>query len=330
MRTPKITRQNLEKSQVLIYLTAIIAGLLAGFSRPGLGAVLEPLLWPVLGLLLYATFTQTSLSKIPGAFRDRRFIGTALAGNFLAIPLIVLGFVTLLPGHGAIRLGVALVLLVPCTDWFITFTRLGRGDAERAIAFSPLSLLFQIPLLPVYLFLFFGDELTVSLATGGMVRAFLGIIVAPLLLAWLTEKWVDAAPAQRRVVHSGLGWMPVPLLAAVIFMIAASQSHVIFHAGSLLVYPAICFIAFLAIAPLLAKVLSGAASLPVRQGRTLAFSFGSRNSFVVLPLALALPEAYEIAVFVVVLQSLIELFGMAAYVWLVPNVLFRQAKNPCV
>jgi len=45
---------------------------------------------------------------------------------------------------------------------------------------------------------------------------------------------------------------------------------------------------------------------------------------VVLPLALALPEAYVIAVFVIVLQSLIELFGIAAYVWLVPNVLFRQ------
>ena len=73
--------------------------------------------------------------KSPGAFRDRRFIGTALAGSFLPIPLIVLGFVTLLPGHDAIRLGVALVLMVPCTDWFITFTRLGRCDAERAIAF---------------------------------------------------------------------------------------------------------------------------------------------------------------------------------------------------
>jgi len=47
------------------------------------------------------------------------------------------------------------------------------------------------------------------------------------------------------------------------------------------------------------------------------------------PLALALPEAYEIAVFVIVLQSLIELLGMAACVWLVPNVLFRQPKNPC-
>ena len=157
-----------------------------------------------------------------------------------------------------------------------------------------------------------------------MVLAFFGIIVAPLVLAGITEKWVDAAPAWRSVLISGLGWMPVPLLAAVIFMIAASQAQVLFHASGLLVYPVICFVIFLVAAPVLAKVLAKVASLPVHQGRTLAFSFGSRNSFVVLPLALALPEAFEIAVVVIVLQSLIELFGMAVYVWLIPNVLFRH------
>ncbi|MEX0995367.1 MAG: hypothetical protein WD599_07535, partial [Balneolaceae bacterium] len=58
-------------------------------------------------------------------------------------------------------------------------------------------------------------------------------------------------------------------------------------------------------------------------GRVLAFSFGSRNSFVVLPLALALPESFGITVMVVILQSLVELFGMALYVWVIPNVLFK-------
>ena len=43
-----------------------------------------------------------------------------------------------------------LVLLVPCTDWFITFTRLGGGDTLRAITVTPLNLLVQLLLLPVY------------------------------------------------------------------------------------------------------------------------------------------------------------------------------------
>ena len=62
--------------------------------------------------------------------------------------------------------------------------------------------------------------------------------------------------------------------------------------------------------------------LPAESGRTLAFSFATRNSFVVLPLALALPASFEIAVVVIVFQSLVELFGMMFYLWWLPRKLF--------
>lgn len=62
---------------------------------------------------------------------------------------------------------------------------------------------------------------------------------------------------------------------------------------------------------------------PSPQARVLAFSFGTRNSFVVLPLALALPAGWELAALVIVLQSLVELLGMAVYLVLVPRILFR-------
>lgn len=317
-----MTKQRLEKYQVLIYITAIILGLLFGISVSELASIFEILLWPTLGLLLYATFTQTALFRVRQAFRDTRFLSVALVGNFILIPIVVWGLLTLLPENPAVRLGVALVLVVPCTDWFITFTQLGGGETERAIAFSPLSLLFQILLLPVYLFLFFGDELTLTLATHDMLQAFTGIIIFPLIVAFLTEKWAAAVPTRQRII-SRIGWLPVPLLAIVIFLISASQSHLLFEATSLLWYPAICFVSFLFITALLAKALSKIVSLPVRQARVLAFSLGSRNSFVILPLALALPEALEVTVFIVVLQSFIELFGMAIYVWFIPRILFR-------
>lgn len=318
-----MTKQSLEKYQVLIYLAAIFIGLLFGITSQETGSIFEILLWPTLGILLYSTFTQTSFSKIWEAFKDIRFLFAALIGNFILIPLIVWVMLSFMPEIPAIQLGVALVLLVPCTDWFITFTQLGGGETERAIAFSPLSLLFQILLLPVYLFLFFGNELTVTLATYDMLGAFAGIIIFPLIIAFLTEKWVSYVPARQHII-SRIGWLPVPLLAIVIFLISASQSHLLFEVTSLLWYPAFCFIGFLFITPLLAKTLSKIVNLPARQARVLAFSLGSRNSFVVLPLALALPDLFEVTVFVVVLQSLIELFGMATYVWFIPNIMFRN------
>jgi ACR3 family arsenite efflux pump ArsB len=83
------------------------------------------------------------------------------------------------------------------------------------------------------------------------------------------------------------------------------------------------FVAFLLLAALAAKALAHAFRLPQAQGRTLAFSLGTRNSFVVLPFALALPAGWEAAAVVIVIQSPVELFGMASFLWWVPQRLFR-------
>lgn len=67
--------------------------------------------------------------------------------------------------------------------------------------------------------------------------------------------------------------------------------------------------------------IARAFSLPVAQARTLVFTFATRNSFAVLPFALALPAAWEMTAIVIVFQSLIELFGMLVFLWLVPRKL---------
>jgi ACR3 family arsenite efflux pump ArsB len=61
-------------------------------------------------------------------------------------------------------------------------------------------------------------------------------------------------------------------------------------------------------------------------GRTLAFSLGTRNSFVVLPFALALPPGWEAAV-LIVLQSLVELLGMVLCLWALPRWVFADRRG---
>ena len=131
----------MERRQSWIYLVFVVAGLALGLARPQVMAWLESLLWLLLGLLLYAIFTQTPLTRIGEGLRDGRFLGALLLGNFLIIPLMLGGLVAVLPLSPAVEAGVLLVLLVPCTDWFISFTHLGKGDAARAIAATPVLLL---------------------------------------------------------------------------------------------------------------------------------------------------------------------------------------------
>jgi arsenite transporter len=316
-----LTRHSLAKHQVLVYLAAILLGLATGTAFPASGAILEPALWPVLGVLLYATFTQVPMAHLGEAFADSRFMAAAVVGNFVAIPIVVLVLMAAVPDDPAIRLGVLLVLLVPCTDWFITFAQLGGGDAKRAIAFAPLSLLLQILLLPLYLWVFLGAHLAVTISEGDVLWAFAGLILVPLLAAYLTEKWAEK-DKHRAALPERFTWLPVPLLAVVVFIIAASQVGIVMGSGELLLRLLLVFIAFLFVAGMLARLLSTLFRLPVPQGRVLAFSFGTRNSFVVLPLALALPASFELAPVVIVFQILIELFGMAAYLWWIPKRLF--------
>ena len=316
-----MTRQSLEKFQVFIYLGAILSGLLIGFASPGTGAALESALWPILGLLLYVTFTQIPLAQVRDALVDFRFLAAAIVGNFVVLPVVVGALMLLTPDNPAIRLGVLMVLLVPCTDWFITFTHLGGGDTKRAIAFSPVSLLLQIVLLPLYLWIFFGDDLVLTFARGEMLLAFSGLILAPLFAAFLTERWVERDNGRLSVLEQ-LAWFPVPLLAVVVLIIAATQVHVVMDSIGILGHLLLVFVAFLLLAGLMARLLACQFRLPPSQGRVLAFSLGTRNSFVVLPLALALPPSYELAVVAIVFQSLVELFGMVVYLWWVPQRLF--------
>lgn len=315
-----MTRHRLERHQVWLYLAAIVAGLMLGAAAPGASGAFETALWPALGLLLYAAFTQIPLRQLPEAFRDRRFMAAALIGNFALVPPAVWGLLIFLPDDPAVRLGVLLVLLMPCTDWVIAFTHLGQGDARRAIAATPVNLLVQFGLLPGYLWLFMGDAFLDLLAADRIVAVFAGLIVLPLAAAWLTQVRADRRPGARRFV-ARLGRFPVALLAVVVFLVAASQVQAV--TGSLPVIGDVfgVFVAFLVIAAAIGAGLGRALRLPAGSARALIFSLGTRNSFVVLPLALALSPEWRTATVVIVFQSLIELFGMAAYLWVVPRYL---------
>lgn len=319
----RVTRLTLERQQVWFYLAAIVIGLLVGTLAPGAGHVFEALLWPVISLLLYATFVQVPLTTIASAFKDARFLTAALIGNFVVLPLLVWGLVQFLPDDEAIRLGLLLVLLVPCTDWFITFTQLAKGDTARATAVTPLNLLLQLLLLPLYLWVMTDGGLSTVFALEDVWPALI-VVLVPLLAAALSEVWFRRRPAHERV-RDRLGWCPVPLLAIVVFMIAAAHVGAVRDALDVMPVVAGAALAFLAIALILAKIIGLLFRLPATQGRTLAFGFGTRNSFVVLPFALSLPAGWEIASIVVVMQSLIELLGMVFCIWFVPRVLFADS-----
>lgn len=320
----RTTGERLERHQVWLYLTALLLGLTGGRVVPALGPPAEASVWPVLALLLFATFTQLPLTAVPSALRDPRFLVTALVGNFLLVPLLVWGVVQLAQPEPAVRLGLLLVLLVPCTDWFITFAQLGGGDAARATTLSPVTLVLQLILLPGYLWLLGGISLT-GVFTPAQVWPALLVLLVPLAAAAVTRRWSDRGPGGRRLV-ARVGLAPVPLLSVAILMVGVSHADEVAGAGALVPTVVLVGVLYLVGATALALALAHVARLPVDQGRTLVFSLGTRNSFIVLPFALSLPGGWEAAALVVVLQPLVELLGIIVLVRLVPGVLLPDLR----
>jgi ACR3 family arsenite transporter len=60
----------------------------------------------------------------------------------------------------AVRVGVLLVLLCPCVDYVIVFSGLAGGSNHRLLAVTPVLLVVQMLLLPVWLYAFLGSDLS--------------------------------------------------------------------------------------------------------------------------------------------------------------------------
>lgn len=309
----------MERHQVVIYVVAILAGVLLGLLAPSTGPGLELTINPVLGALLYVTFLQVPARELVRSLRAGRFLGATLVVNFVVVPLVVAAMYGLLPADQGIRLGVLLVLLTPCVDYVIVFSRLAGGSADRLLAATPLLLIAQMVLLPGLLLLFMGPALVDVIEVDPFVEAFLVLIVIPLALAWLTQAWAARKPAGE-AFSTAAGALMVPLMVATLLVVVASQVPKL--AGGTAVLGVIPFyVAFLVVMAGLGLVVARVFHLDASDGRAVIFSGATRNSLVVLPLALALPDALAVAAVVIVTQTLVEVIGMVIYVRAIPRLL---------
>lgn len=150
----------------------------------------------------------------------------------------------------------------------------------------------------------------------------------PLLAAFATERWAERRPG-RDVLIGRLAWLPVPMLALVLFLIAGALARAVEDVVPVAGEVTGLFVAYLVAAAVIGVALGRSLRLGSQKSRALIFSLGTRNSFVILPLTLALPAQWQAATLVVVLQSFVELFGMIIYLWVVPRFLMPSRRlNP--
>ncbi|WP_193724827.1 arsenic resistance protein [Paenibacillus sp. P13VS] len=314
----------MEKQQTWFYIVALLVGAAIGLGNAEWGSALHHTVSPVLAILLYSMFTQIPFLQLKQSLSNLRFIGAVLTANFVVVPVIVSLLTWIFPQSPAVLIGVYLVLLTPCIDYVIVFTQLGRGNEKLMLAVTPILFVVQMILLPLYLWLLTGEEVAQLMKVGPFIEAFLVLIVIPLILAILTQVWSRGRAVGEKLMDAA-AWLPVPMMALALIVVVASQIGKVYSDFAMVVNAIPVYVSFLILMPFLSRLVAILFRLDIGAGRALIFSSATRNSLVVLPLALALPEEWAtIAAAAIVTQTIVELAGELIYIRLVPSFFIRD------
>ncbi|MGV9309856.1 hypothetical protein ACWENQ_45340 [Nonomuraea sp. NPDC004354] len=110
-------------------------------------------------------------------------------------------------------------------------------------------------------------------------------------------------------------------LAATLITVVASQVPKLDGNLAAVVGVVPFYVLFLSVMAVAGLAVARLFRLDAPAGRATVFAGATRNSLVVLPLALALPDQLAVAAVVVVTQALVEVVGMVVYVRMMPTLL---------
>ena len=295
----------MERLQTVIILFAVGFGLLLGqFSF--IEQFAETFILPFLLLMLYGLFLIIPLKGLKEAFKKIKFLSTSVIINFLLTPLLAWGLGAIfLADHPALWLGFILLLVTPCTDWYLIFTSIAKGNVSLSTSILPVNLLLQVTLLPIYLFLFTGTMGTFEVATVTEVVLFLFV---PFLFANLTRYLFKKKKEvlTNKVIPFFASSQIIFLCLAITAMFASQGSYLINNLNVILLMIVPLFL-FFVINFILAQTVGKLFRFNYEDTVSLNMSIIARNSPIALAIVLtAFPDQPLIAL-ALIIGPLIEL-----------------------
>ncbi|MEK4563866.1 bile acid:sodium symporter [Alkalihalobacillus sp. FSL R5-0424] len=311
----------MEKFQTIFIVFAIIFGLSLG-QVSNIAQHSGAFILPFLLLMLYGLFLTIPFHELKRAFRHLPFLGTSLGMNFIWTPILAWGLGYLfLSDHPALWIGFIMLMVTPCTDWYLIFTSIAKGNVTLAASVLPVNLILQVLLLPMYLWIFAGTEGAISLST--ILESVLLVFILPFSLAQLTRFLFKHRQGivEKRIVpffsSSQLLWLCLAIVA-----MFASQGTYLWTNLDVLSLLFIPILLYFLINALLAQYVAGRMKMSQKDTVSLLFTTLARNSPVALAVAITAFPAQPVIALALVIGPLIELPVLA----LVAQLLLRIKK----
>lgn len=289
----------IEKLYTVIIFLAVIFGISIGQAEL-IRANAESFIVPLLVAMLYITFLQIPIEDIKIAFKNKKFTYTSILINFVWTPILAwLLAMVFLGDNPSLYIGFIMLMVTPCTDWYLIFTGIAKGNVALSTAILPLNLILQVILLPICLLNFGGTTGVIEL--GFLVESILVALIIPLVLAVLTKILLKNKDQLRESLVSSLSVLPIIFLSFAIVAMFASQGQLLLNHLDLLWKITIPILLFFMINLFVSQKAGQLMRFPNSDRASLSLTTLARNSPIALAIAMtAFPDQPLIALTLVV------------------------------
>ena len=293
----------IEKLEPVILILAIIVGLILSDIEI-LSKNSGNLINLFLCIMIYGLFLEVPFKDLKKSFKNIKFTSTSLIINFIWTPLFGYFLGNLfLNGNIDIFIGFFMLILTPCTDWYLVFTKMAKGDLNLSLSILPINLILQLILLPIYLIIFFSSNNTINYIDLGY--SLLIVIVIPFVLAQLSKVILNQEMGEK--LTGFFSKYQIIFLALAVFAIFNSQGKLLFDNLNTVLTIFIPLMVFFAINTIIDLLLSQQINFTYEEYASLTMTTLARNSPLALAIAINSFPGRELIAIALVIGPLIEL-----------------------
>ncbi|AQM59827.1 arsenic resistance protein [Clostridium baratii] len=300
--------ENINKFQSFTIFVMILLGILLG-QIDSIKTYSEYLIMPSLTIMLFLVFIQIPLSEIRNSFKNIKFTSTSLIINFVWTPIIVFILGRLfLNNHPELLIGFIMLMVTPCTDWYLIFTGISKGNIALGSSILPLNIILQLLLLPVYILLIGGTSVSIDIVSLG--KGVIFSLMTPLLLSVIARKLIISkignSTFEDKLLPKACDYQGYFLNIAIIAMFA-SQGKILLENYQVLFILLVPILSFFIINFIVGRLVGRAIKLNYQDSVSLSLTTLARNSPVALAIAVASFPDKPLISLALVIGPLIEL-----------------------
>ena len=300
--------EQVNKFQSFIIFVMVLLGILIG-QIDVVHNYSQYLIMPSLTIMLFLVFIQIPLKDIGTSFKNIKFTLTSVMINFVWTPIIVLVLGKLfLSNNPELLIGFIMLMVTPCTDWYLIFTGIAEGNVALGSSILPLNLILQLLLLPVYILLIGGTSVDIDMISLGKSVVF--SLMIPLLCSIIVRKLIIIkvfdSVFKDKIIPKACDYQGYFLNIAILAMFA-SQGKVLLENYQVLLVLLIPVLLFFIINFILGRLLAAIIKLNYEDSVPLSLTTLARNSPIALAIAAsAFPDKPLISL-ALIIGPLIEL-----------------------